>query len=978
MCKQSISAICVTLLLCLGTVVSADIFDGLIGYWPLDEGAGDAVTDASGAGHHGAVASGNPQWVEGMFGLALQFDGSSEVEIPDHADFHVEDAITMALWMKPEADQPDYAKPFIKQKSGEYPYALQFNTAQRIYATVDASTRFNTSPTLENFPGEWAHLCFTYDGEALILYKDGEEAARVVATGALQQNDLSLSIGGRLDSGQDFIGTIDDVILYNRALSPQEVQQLMSGLSDPTVASGPDPAGGKTDVPREVTLSWKPGAFAGTHDVYVGSGFAEVSDADRANGGNVLKSQGQTAIAYTVDSLAFEQTYYWRVDEVNAAPDNTIFKGDIWSFTVEPEAVVVENVTATASGANLNMGPENTVNGSGLNEQDQHSTTPSDMWLTITDGSWIQYEFDRVYKLHEMWVWNSNQAIEGFIGFGVKEVTAEYSVDGENWVALDSVTTLARATGLDTYGGNAAIDMAGIMAKFVKLSPVSAYGLTGQSGLSELRFTAIPVAAREPQPADGATTGAADVRMSWRSGREAVSHEVALSTDLETMTNGTAPVNTVSDRSYDAGILDLGKQYFWQVTEVNDAAVPAAHVSELWSFTIPPYEIFEGFEAYSGEEGAEVFMAWWDSFGGDATLGGSTTGYIDAPFVETSIVNPGMGGGQSLPMIYDNDGGFVDIDGQVSSPRFSEVVREFDGLDLTKGNAEVLAVSFRGNAAGFVENVDGSITMSGAGADIWNTADQFRFAYKTLSGNGSITAKVNSALDMNQWTKVGVMIRETTAADSVNAFSFVTPQGRVGTQWRQFSGDDTTSTRSDDNGDISLPFWVRLTRTGNTFKGERSADGVTWEPVFRISVPADPAEKDITMANNVLIGLAVTSHSTGDTTVADFSEISTTGNVTGAWQAEVIGDEPMPSNEGQDPLYLIVEDSAGQSVTITHPDAAAIQASTWQDWLIPVADFSSLRENNIKAITIGVGYKNGAQAGSEGILYIDDLRIGTP
>ncbi len=75
-----------------------------------------------------------------------------------------------------------------------------------------------------------------------------------------------------------------------------------------------------------------------------------------------------------------------------------------------------------------------------------------------------------------------------------------------------------------------------------------------------------------------------------------------------------------------------------------------------------------------------------------------------------------------MPMFFDNNGGFINIDGITSSPTYSEVLREFDDLDFTKGNAQVLALSFRGNAVGFAEDADGSISMSAAGSDIWGTA----------------------------------------------------------------------------------------------------------------------------------------------------------------------------------------------------------------------------------------------------------------
>ena len=82
----------------------------------------------------------------------------------------------------------------------------------------------------------------------------------------------------------------------------------------------------------------------------------------------VLVSQGQADTSYDPDGLLeIGQTYYWRIDEVNAAPDNTIFKGDVWSFTAEPLAYPIEAVVATSNGTSeAGVGPEKTVDGSGL------------------------------------------------------------------------------------------------------------------------------------------------------------------------------------------------------------------------------------------------------------------------------------------------------------------------------------------------------------------------------------------------------------------------------------------------------------------------------------------------------------------------------------------------------------------------------------------------------------------------------------
>ncbi len=756
---------------------------------------------------------------------------------------------------------------------------------------------------------------------------------------------------------------------------PTDEDYINAKVPNRNAASEPSPPVGAIDVPYFTQLTWHAGETAVKHDVYVGTGRADVETASTTNPLDVLVSQAQDPTSLDLGPLEFGQTYYWRVDEANGAPDYTITKGEIWSFTAEPSGIPITQITATASGANAGMEPSKTIDGSGLNALDQHSASSPHMWLTVTAGSWIQYEFDQAYKLHEMLVWNSNQAIETFIGFGVKELILETSLDGISWTPVKSVSSFAQATAVPNYTAKTTVDLSGMTAKFVRITPLSAYGTFGQSGLSEVRFSYIPTTAREPQPGDTASTAGLDVALSWRPGREAASHDLLLSTDKEAVVNGSAVVAKVPEARYAADALDYGTTYYWQVIEVNEAETPVAHASEIWRFTTPSYGLIDDFESYSGEADEEIFMTWWDGYGGDPGLGGATSGYIDAPFVETSVVHTGK---QSLPMIYDNDGGFVDIEGNISAPAYSELMREFDSsLDLTLGNASTLALSFRGNAPGFIENADGSITMGAAGADIWDVADEFRFAYKRLSGDGSITARVDSMVDVDPWTKAGVMIRNELTPESTNGFSYASINGRAGVQFRDISGNGTVSTRNDNDGDFTLPFWLRLTRTGNTFTGERSEDGVTWVTMYEEANPAETGSEIIIMNRDVYIGLAVTSHSTGNYTVADISNISLTGNVTGAWQVEAIGVE-QPSNDGQDPLYLALEDRSGKSVLLTHPDPAAVQMSTWQDWLIPLSQFNSLRLNSIKSITLGVGYKDGSQSGSEGTLYIDDIRVGKP
>jgi hypothetical protein len=966
--------------LCLWVLMGAlvlstgNAFAELIAYYPFDEGQSTATVDATGNGNDGTL-SGGVEWVDGYKGMAVHFDTAGERVVLNDIDPSKEnDAMTLAAWINWEGNGHSITHQgiFGKRQGWDPKDGIKWfweATPAGQLALRNGDEAVNAPGVLTPYENEWAHVALTWSAGAVVQYVNAEEVGTGTQTFRDTADATIVSIGCvSATNTETFVGSIDEARIYNVALDAAGIAKAMTGDSTPATVVAPGNTA--TDVRRDVTLNWNPGDFAVSHDVYLGTDMAVVQNASRTSASGVLVSQGQTDTSYQVDTLLPIGTmHYWRIDEVNAPPDSTVFKGDVWSFTVEPKSYPVPAVTATASAANLNMGPENTVDGSGLNADGGHSTSAEDMWLAPSLPAWIQFEFDGVYVLDEMTVWNSNQAIESFLGFGAKEVAIEVSTDGETWAPIEGETILNQATAMVDYRANTVVDMGTAPARYVRLNINSAHGMIGQVGLSEVSFTYIPVFARAPQPASGVENAALDTQLDWRMGRLAAAHEVLFGNSTDAL----ILADTVERAGFDPGILEFGTDYFWQINEVNEAEVPAVYAGPIWKFTTKQFETVEGFETFSADEGQEVFLTWWDGFGGDPALGGSTAGHIDAPFVETTLTSSGK---NSLPIYYDNDGGFVDIDGQTTAPRFSEVERDLGSMDLTANGADTLSIAFLGNAGGFTEDADGNITMSAQGNDIWNNEDQFRFAYKILSGNGSITAKINSALDQNEWTKVGVMIRETANADSVNSFSFVTPQGRVGTQWRELSSGITVSTRSENNGDITLPFWVRVTRTGNTFKGERSPDGVTWSPMIRQDIPTDPGARDINMGANVLIGVAATSHSAGVTTIAQISDVSFTGNVSGAWQAEAVGVE-MPAN-GADPVYVILKDNSGKTGIVTHPDPAATQLTDWQDWQIPLADFGSLRFNRIDAITIGVGHKDGSQAGGEGILYVDDIKMGRP
>ncbi len=130
------------------------------------------------------------------------------------------------------------------------------------------------------------------------------------------------------------------------------------------------------------------------------------------------------------------------------------------------------------------------------------------------------------------------------------------------------------------------------------------------------------------------------------------------------------------------------------------------------------------------------------------------------------------------------------------------------------------------------------------------------------------------------------------------------------------------------------------------------------------------------MAPYVYIGFAVTSNNLGSVTVAEFSEITTAGTVTGQWQTEDIG-HAQPANAPA-PLYVRLQDSAGQEKVVTHPDLNAVLTAQWLTWQIPLSEFGSINLSSVKSLAIGVGDRDNPSVGGAGKLYIDDMRIGKP
>jgi len=492
-----------------------------------------------------------------------------------------------------------------------------------------------------------------------------------------------------------------------------------------------------------------------------------------------------------------------------------------------------------------------------------------------------------------------------------------------------------------------------------------------------------PLVAWNPSPANGSTPDIdSALPLSWSAGDNVAQHDVYFSTDRNAVADAGESDATGVYRGRQAGtnytppegVLWGGGPYYWRIDEINtDATVSKGRI---WSFTVVDFILVDNFESYDAGDN-QIWYAWHDGLGYGAPgtppyFAGNGTGAAvgdetTRSFTEETIVH---GGKQAMPLSYDNNKqGFA---------KYSEAERTLTApRDWTKHSIAELSIWFRGRAGSvgsFVEGPVGTYTMTASGADIWNQADQFHYAFKTLSGVGSIEAQVLSVDNTDPWAKCGVMIRETLDAGSKFAAIYITPgngcrfQARVGTGVAATSDTSVVTTQQTA---IKAPYWVKIERdAAGNFKGYYSSNGTTWTPMSW-----NP--QNIAMASNVYIGLALTSHNNNATCTAKFSGVKTTGTVGAQWANQDIG---IASNAAE-PLYVAVSNSAGSPAVVVHSNPAAAQLTTWTEWVIPLSALSAQGINltNVDKITIGLGTRgNMTTADGSGKMYFDDIRLYQP
>ena len=1076
MCKKLILLVSVVLVLDMLLISGAGAADpDLIGWWKLDEGSGDTVADLSASGNDGTInnttggglGNGGSAWFDDPErGMVLSFNGndsggayvSTNLIIPAMT---MENEFTWAFWIKQDSAQATNNDTILGNRYGGTASPLQFIkfTPTRFEFYNDDGS-YTEGINYDPLPGdEWVHHAVVKDGTSLTYYRNGEETLTNTITKTIDENPFFMG-GDAINVAEMWRGYLSDVRLYTKALSAGEVLGVMEGAGGLwPYASKPTPADGALYPDTWVSLSWRAGSFAVSHDVYMGDNFDDVNNGtgDTFRGNQALDSlyfvAGFAGYAYP-DGLVNGNTYYWRIDEVNDANAASPWKGKVWSFWVPPKKayepvpsdggkfIDAENpalswtsgfgavlhtvyfgddfdTVATATDG-LQQGLTNFSPGPlevdktyfwRVDEFEPQGTHTGDVWsfTTAKAGGGIRGDYYRGMNFDNFVLtrtdpeinfnWGDPGGPDATVGddnFSCRwtgEVEAAFTetytfyaaaddgvrlwVDGVQLVNawIDQGTTEYKGE-IDLIAGNTysivieQYENTGGAAAYLRWSSASTpKQLIPQAALSP------PIKANSPSPSNGATGTKMTPILRWGAGDFATSHEVYFGTDANAVKNATTASpeyigpKALGDENYDPGKLAWFTQYFWRIDEVNAINPESPWIGNLWTFTTGDFLVVDDFEAYNIGDN-EIWFAWHDGLGAGAQgspdfvpsngtgsmIGDDSTG----SYTEETIVH---GGSQSMPYWYDNN--------KQGLARYSEAELTLTApRDWTEEGVTELSLWFRGYPAStgsFVEAPIGTYTMTGSGTDIWDNADEFHFAYKMLTGAGSIVAKVESVENTNVWAKAGVMIRETLEPGSVHASMVVTPAQGVSFQRRTVTDDTTSNTTT---GGIVAPYWVKIERdiAGN-FTAYSSTNGSVWT--------MQGAFENIQMGTNVYIGLALTSHDAALTCQTVFTNVTATGALSPQWVNQDIG---ITSNAAE-PLYVAVSNIAGTPAVVVHDDPAAAMIDTWTEWVIPLQAFEDqgIVLTDVDRIAIGLGTKgNMTVPGGSGKMFFDDFRLYRP
>ena len=565
-------------------------------------------------------------------------------------------------------------------------YGLGGNPYARGPNPKDGALLEQTWGSLTWFAGDWAVSHDLYMGTN---FDDVNNGTADTFIGNLPTNTQIIGFTGfpfpdGLVPGTTYYWRVDEVNDANAA-SPWKGDVWNFSIM-PKTAFEPIPADGAKFVETDgLTLSWAPGFDSRLHYVYFGASYDEVAN---ATGAPPLSDSTFTPGG----PLEPGTTYYWRVDEFDVVATH---KGSVWSFMtgklgggvlgqyyhwIDPDFV----------GGGGNPGPEQAfttlmltrtdpqINFSFSNSPDP--TINDDMFSARWTGE-VEAAFTETYTFYtssddgvRLWI-DGRLLVDAWIDQGTTEYSGTIDLEaGENYSLV-----------MEYYENGG-----GAVAELRWSSPSQPKEFVPQAALS------LPVRANSPFPNNGAVDVTQTPVLQWDPGLEAVSHDIYLGADLDTVANATKASpeyvgsRQLGDESYAPAMLAWNTTYYWRIDEVNGVNPDSPWVGGVWSFTTAGYGIVDDFEFYNDipedQPGSNlVYIRYQDGYA-NPNVNGSTMGYVTGTSMESDEVHSGDLSG---PMGYNNTIAAV-----------SEVVLPFTpAQDWTANGVLTLSLWFYGDPA---------------------------------------------------------------------------------------------------------------------------------------------------------------------------------------------------------------------------------------------------------------------------------------